>query len=331
MIDDLFILGSGFSKAVSSGIMPTLAELSNKIAPRLNEIFRSNELPPKKLGNNIEALLSYLAVDQAWLSKQQALRNRAAFLDLTEMIRDELDQSQNLFIVSNALKENIWYSSLVKKWDDNQNNIITFNYDLLIECAATKIPNVHQNDLMPVILTPVETRDGCGLLGGENHPSLQLYKLHGSSNWFYSGKSEFQGEVIYTIPVRDGIFTGKKEDIILATKDKVPLIVPPTLDKTSYFNNETIRIIWQAAGQAFKIAKRVFCLGYSFPETDMMIRHFILTNENPEGAKFYWINLSEHAGKLEDLLPENYTIDRTYLGTDSIKNFAEAYTQGKIS
>lgn len=343
MSDDLFILGTGFSSAVSSGKIQTLAQLSKELSPEIDKLFLGNEIPPDKLkGNkgkditgNIEHLLSYLAVEQPWLGKAQTMRNKAAFLDLSKMIAERISAKQEDAITDGFPH---WFLGLVQKWHECKANVITLNYDLLVEVAATNIDasavnhndrpsKVTQDDLLPVSLTNVLLRMA-GLYGGDDHHTLQLYKLHGSLNWYYSGKFEFHGETIYTVPVHKGKFE-IRNDHETAVKDKVPLVIPPTLDKTSFFNNETIRNIWSSAGSAFKKAKRVFCLGYSFPETDMMIRHFVLTNANPDGAKFYWVNLTGDDSRLKNLLPEHYTVDSSDWGNDPIKNFAETYAQGK--
>lgn len=332
VIQDLFILGSGFSKAISRGIMPTLSELSAAVGPQIDDIFLPQEKPPKQLLENIEALLSFLATDQPWLPKPHALRNRAAFLELSTLIANQLKKNQSEAL-GGTLNDS--WAGLVKKWHEQKVNVITFNYDLLVEIEATKVGGVNQNDLYPVVLTPALQREA-GVLGGTPCPTLQLFKLHGSLNWYYSGAADFHGETIYTNPVKTGAFE-EKEDHRLAVKDKVPLIIPPTLDKASFFNNETIRHIWWAAGEALKKANRIFCLGYSFPITDMMVRFFALMNQTPHKAVFYWINQKEWEDReqrreeFRKVFPEGCELDQKYVSEDAVERFAKDYVEGKVA
>ncbi len=343
MSEDLFILGTGFSSAVSARKVQTLVQLSWEISDDVDSLFLEHEIPSDKLkGNrskdiagNVEHLLSYLAIEQPWLGKSQAIRNRAAFLDISKLIADKIHEKQKETIKAGLPN---WFKNLVKKWHDHQCNIITFNYDLLVELASTiiKAPaidkperweSINQGDILQVPLTSALLRTAA-LYAGDDHKTLTLYKLHGSLNWYYSGKFEFHGETIYTVPVHEGNFE-IRPDHEIAVKDKVPLIIPPVFDKTSFFNNETVRSIWITAGNALKRAKRIFCLGYSFPATDMMVRHFVLSNTSSSGVKFYWVNLKEYEN-LADHLPENYIIDQSFLGNDSIERFAMAYATGDI-
>ena len=96
--------------------------------------------------------------------------------------------------------------------------------------------------------------------------TLRLLKLHGSINWYYSGTSGYAGEQLYfsrpsTSPMRDS-------DISWNTADLVPVIIPPSIDKTSFYTNISLRSQWTMAESALRLADRVFVLGYSCPTTD---------------------------------------------------------------
>ena len=57
--------------------------------------------------------------------------------------------------------------------------------------------------------------------------------------------------------------------------DKTPLIIPPVTDKLTYFNNETVRRLWQEASNALLVATRVFVIGYSLPISDLGMEFFL--------------------------------------------------------
>lgn len=232
-----------------------------------------------------------------------------------------------------------WLSELVNTWHKKRVNVITCNYDLLVEKEAAKIQAgnvsrgpggttgyITQDDLYPVAITPALLRQA-GVFADDPHETFRLFKMHGSINWYYSGSDEFYGESIYTTELPD---VGSNKECRAAVRDKVPLIIPPTLNKTVFFKNETIRIIWQTAGDALAQARRVFCLGYSFPITDMMFRFFTLTNKSKGKVTFYWVNISKHQGDLREILPKSYSINEDYIRNNAISSFAEDYSSGSI-
>src|SRR5205823_6172565 len=57
--------------------------------------------------------------------------------------------------------------------------------------------------------------------------------------------------------------------------DKQTLIVPPTAIKSRYFNNEIIRRQWQVARAILANADAVVVMGYSLPESDLLMRYFL--------------------------------------------------------
>ena len=88
---DVFLLGAGFSKAVSDD-MPLLQELSSQIRGRLSDLPESLST----LGDNIEIWLSYLSQPHPWLRESENLRNRALALEITEEIEKVLDEKEHL-------------------------------------------------------------------------------------------------------------------------------------------------------------------------------------------------------------------------------------------
>jgi len=243
---DIFILGAGFSKAVSSN-MPTLKELSFSLSEQIDSLFLPGQAPDDKIKCDIERFLSYLGQDYPWLGQALQLRNRAAFLELSQMIGNEIKKRQATIKINDLKK---WFQELIQLWYYERMDVITFNYDILIELfASSRVFNgLDVSDMYPVTLSPARTRSGRSVVDSDKIGkafSFSLYKLHGSLNYFYSGSQEYFGEPIYLQYEHYSEF----EPALMGgdVSDKVPLIVPPTIDKTSFFRNETIRKIWQQA------------------------------------------------------------------------------------
>ena len=322
-VSDVFILGAGFSKAVHKS-MPLLSELSEEVGNRLDPM--PHPLP--RLGNNLELWLTYLSQRQPWLREQHNLRNRALFLEITEKVRDVMDDSTELVL---QRVRPMWLDRLVSWWHRNGSTVVTLNYDTLIERAAGNIEydegsNLMPNHLYPVTLTEARRRDAM-VLSSQAPATFTLYKLHGSVNWYYSGSPSFSGEVIYYSHVAPwGSDRQLEEDSKDAATDKVPLIVPPTAEKSTYFQHETLRQIWATASQALWSATRVYCLGYSLPITDLGVR-FFLQHAGPIGQRqpLHIVNKRPDVlARYRELLGEAYEVDHAYSGQNAIETFVDA-------
>lgn len=303
---EVFLLGAGFSKAIHSS-MPSLKELSIRVRDK----FGIGRLPPPLagLGDDIELWLTYLSQPQPWLKEYYNLQNRALFLEMTEVTGRVLDESMR-----EALQQTCpdWLDSLITRWDNKKSSVITLNYDTLIERAARKA-GIEKENIYPVPFTDV--RRASGILGIEPESSFHLFKLHGSTNWYYSGASTFYGEVLYSSWVSS--WGERPEDTPegasrLAALDKVPLIVPPTSEKASYFQHETLRQIWLRASSVLDAATVIYCIGYSLPVTDLGIRFFL---QRKLGGKIPLIivNTDDNvAAHYQNLLSNSYDIDGKY-------------------
>ncbi len=303
----VFIVGAGFSKAVHSE-MPDLKELSTRVRGKCSGTFA---LPPPlmRLGDNIELWLTYLSQDQPWLKEYYNLQNRATFLHMAEVIGQVLD-STTRDAVGNDCPD--WLLMLIKWWNTNKSDVITLNYDTLIERAA-ETQEIDIRNMYPTPLTDI--RRAGGILAPDDSLNwFRLYKLHGSVNWYYSGAASFRGEVLYLSPVaRWGSSLGIENEWKWAASDKVPFIVPPTTEKATYFQHETVRLIWQKASAALGAASQVCCIGYGLPETDLGIR-FFLSHSNP-GSKVPLLVVNKDRSvvkRYHDLLGSSYDIDDTY-------------------
>jgi hypothetical protein len=310
---EVFILGAGFSKAVNS-LMPSLTELSIKVKERCG----SDKLPPPLLnfGDNIELWLTYLSQPQPWLKETHNLQNRALFIYMTEIIGQVLDEITKEVVGQDCPD---WFCSLMEWWHKNKSNVITFNYDTLIERAipkALKGADIEMPDVYPVSFPNIMSRRAT-LPEGFSKPSFLLFKLHGSVNWYYSGASSFYGEVLYRGAVAKwGESFDWENQSKSEASDKVPLIVPPTTEKATYFQHETLRQIWLKASAALDAATRIYCVGYSLPPTDLGVRFFLQHSKYSTKVPLVIVNKDKSiVERYKDLLGNSYEIDETYAAT----------------
>lgn len=330
-MSDIYILGAGFSKAISEA-MPVLVDLSDEILKRLPEIEPINALFPR----NLEMWMSYLSQNHPWLSEAQNARNRALFLEMSEAIYSVLLERMQIPI-SHPRPE--WLSNLVKCWNQEKTPVLTLNYDTLVErcvCAVLglkvevsmvgyTLKESVSAKLYPISLTPSWQRAPSRRTSASDPKSLPtLFKLHGSINWFYSGSLMGRDETIYFVPAtswndEDPIETRRNTE---PGSDKVPFIVPPLLEKNPFFQLPAIRSLWGQAGHELQRATRVFCLGYSLPETDITMRFFLQKNAPKARVKFHLItkpspNDVDLKGRFQRLLGGQYEIDDSFVREES--------------
>ena len=327
---DVFILGAGFSKAVSVE-MPTLVELSKKVKKRLLDKI---SLPPKfnNLDDNIETWMTFLSQEQPWLKQYEINLNRS----LAGRIRDQIGEIiYECTLKASRLEAHGWLNSLIESWHKNQATVITLNYDTLVERACRelkttdKINRILAKQMYPPYFTNIASRPGTAQWAEENIDTFSYLKLHGSLNWYYSGRDNFYGESIFfsDVPPLGSDNSENERKLRSKSRDKELLLIPPVYEKTGYFNNETVRSLWQDAGTALAEAKRVFVIGYSLPVSDLGMRFFLTDNQPQSSAEIYIVDIDPAVRcRFEELLPR-LSIYKTFIcEQNAVKKFSQQYT-----
>lgn len=271
------MLGAGFSRAVSE-VMPTLDRLGRLVVERLG--IEPDELGP--FNGNLEEWLTYLATDQPWLSESQNLENRGRSIRVIEAIHEAISHAD-----SEAARQPfaMWLQRLVWWMFDQTVSVATFNYDVLLERAASTLGLTGSwKDIYQIW---VDDRRSMTIYPAPPAGSVaRVFKLHGSISWAYAGPSAPISEKI--ILARDqlgwiGDMASKEAgaaDRELLYRDLVPMIVPPTFSKTSYYGNTSMRSQWRDASEELKQADHLVVMGYSLPPGDLNARHFVATSFN---------------------------------------------------
>jgi hypothetical protein len=345
-VDGLFILGAGFSRAISAE-MPLVSELRDVVAPfgwpdDLGSLLQ-------QLDFNIEHLLTYLATEIPFLSEVDVLRNRASFLQVSRGIGYAIGTIQDAVFGSTTCPD--WLTTLVATWDTQRAPVVTFNYDSFVEKAYETLgPDSDGNQRereqlysMPVAV--LNSRSGVGVLGGSTRTTFPLLKLHGSCTWLYSGSERFYGETVFRTRGKRGWVSDEyMAEINAEARDKVPLIVPPTTDKSAFFANESVRAQWREASFQLRGYADVYIIGYSLPETDMLVR--FLVSELDRGTRVTIVNKlrpetcrtaddvrEAFVARYRALLPvddSNINDDWVRVGDDVLPSFVDAVESGRV-
>lgn len=281
-VRDVFLLGAGFSRAISDH-MPLLPDLARGV---LDGYGRRDYVEPEVqalMEENFAHALSYLEHPKPWLSEADNLRHRALFLDFSSVIAELLDQAVRRTLEKGSDRSPVWLGRLIRHWHAGRCVVITLNHDTLIETVASTLEleggPLLAHFIYPPLLTDARLRSGDWQPFADRETFL-LLKLHGSTNWFYSGRAPAFGEPIYFVNPRD---PAAKDDPayrrrMRAVADKYPFLVPPIYDQSSLLTHETIRAHWLQAGQLLRQARRLVCMGYSLPPSDIIMHHFLRTS-----------------------------------------------------
>ena len=327
---DVFILGAGFSKAIHSA-MPTLKELSHEVMDRLHRL--NFPIPPslKALDDNIEYWITYLSQRQPWLSEYDNDFNRSMAGRIRNLIFEVIDERTSL--ASKSVTPT-WLSELIESWHHKQATVVSLNYDTLIERTAKnvrisdEVNRILAKQMYPPYFADVQARSGVGLWGAGKIDTLMFLKLHGSINWYYSGRDDFWGEtILYSEDLPSGHDVWQEKSFRRPqSRDKEPLIIPPVLEKTTYFNNETIKKLWQEAGFALKNATRVYIVGYSLPTSDMGMLFFLKNHSPGDSTPVQIIDIDQElVNRYRNLL--NWEFKTEFVqNRNPVETFVQSYT-----
>ena len=229
-MSEVFVLGAGFSKAIN-GAMPTLREVSESILPALSD--RDSKLANRlmRMGKNVELWMSYLSQPQPWLRVEENQYNASVAGVIRRQLRSQIEDAVQ---ETRAVPE--WMKALVTKWHCERATILTLNYDTLIERVASDV-KVRERDgmergLLPCDLYPSYLGYAGARAFGAWSPTatktFALFKLHGSTNWYYSGCRILWRTVLWTKTAAVDSVNGRRQELrqLEQVADKEALIIP---------------------------------------------------------------------------------------------------------
>jgi len=335
---EVFILGAGFSKAVSSE-MPLMRELTDEIFTHFKQRGDISQEVRSMLEEDFEKALTYLANENPWLRESENLRNRALYLELTHFIRAIIHKKSSGTDVWGINQPPLWLEALITHWHNNQSTVITLNYDTLIERVASgtywrrRQKPIPTGQIYPIDLTPASLRSA-GILAQEPIDTFRLFKLHGSINWFYSGQSQFYGENLFFVPCQLGVdrafdaLAGRdpESEDWQHIGDKTALIIPPILDKQIFFRHESLRSMWLQAAQAIRKATKLVSMGYSLPSGDLTMAQFLRSSAPKQLIPFQLVDASPKVDHFKTVLgKDSYAFKQEGDDVDCIPHFVVSH------
>lgn len=277
----IFILGSGFSKSVSS-TMPTLKELTLDLK-NINDKAHFYELTEfiretLSLSNNFDEVTTIENISSVILSKGLFYNNEEKIyydilrhqlmrwiFERIEAHTPEVDPSKkeqlNQFFSRHAYNAETGNS-------DDPSLFITFNYDLLLERLLMGLQNNHW--MFDYIIKLNDYRNRSHHIPEPHKQVFEYLKLHGSLNWFTApGADRNDLSNVYLIEDQDPT---KK---LIHLKD-IPVYIPMAFAKSEFFIGSLYNVLWNIARRCLEEAEEINFIGYGFPATDMDNLFFFL-------------------------------------------------------
>lgn len=338
----LFVLGAGFSKAYNPGRIPVtddflkIAEKEGYLKPD-NEHKELIEFVKNFFGDyssaNIEKIASFLTTELIPDIDQRDVYQDKLYRQLISIVTDTLGLIQDY-----PEKEEFRdiYQRFANNIVKNETNIITFNYDLILDnfLHNTGAWTVQSNYGVEI------PYDGKFLARGGDL-KMQYLKLHGSLNW---GRRIVPhpkyGDRIVMIPYPDVpilpispiAHTGFSSKPSVAPMFYEPFVIPPIMTKESFYREPVLQNIWYNAKGLLSKAEEIFIIGYSFPPADylaeLLFRQSLATSSSESNKKIWIINpAGDVMGRVKEIF---YNCECEHRSNDAIE-FLKEYNEDVIN
>jgi hypothetical protein len=277
----VYIIGAGFSRYANLPLMSDFYFKSKDIYFRLQSESDKKSFERvfsyfdeySKVKNimdadflNIEELLSIIEMDSYLTNKKGIYKDYINYLEKVIVLSSPAKiNNEGVFLIDESKNTEVYTQFLIKVFGiikptdtdraiqyydrdpQNENGIISLNYDLLLEKSLKRLNDFNINQFGPAYLSfdfdygleeKFITRS---YTSTPRYPQLKIAKIHGSINF-------------------------KSNDI--------PIIIPRTWNKTS---DKRMKPVWKHAYDLLSAANKIIFIGYSLAETDLYVKYLLIS------------------------------------------------------
>lgn len=249
----VIILGSGASAAYGIPGMPALkTHLLATAAPKdatPGDIVEWENFKARLGTVDLETALTEIRLPDA-MTRQVVVSTWDFLAPYDVLVFQKLLEKRTLFPLTSLYRH--LFSSI-----HHEINVVTPNYDLLAEYAADAGEMCHYTGFgYGHLRLRAKTQAPRIHLGGSPARTVNIWKVHGSFDWFRDGAG-----VVMALPS-----TGKRPP------NAEPVIVTPGIEKYRLTHDEPFLSIKQGADLALQSARSYFCIGYGFNDPHMQTK-----------------------------------------------------------
>lgn len=279
-MNKVYILGAGASAGYENSEVGLRSPTARNFFAKTGQLISDNHLNRGFFENLFRFLEKYYNLKESELSQCCIdIEEVLTVLDLNEdkfsFARRELIRLIYLTLDKILYGDPCPHHKCIVDQLDNDDTIITFNWDLLVDNLISK----HQAQKPDYQYTFDKIfRVGSWEPDRSVSKGPKLLKLHGSFNWMYCKKCEAAYAFVLTgktaaDQIRDPEDGRLKCPACKGQTD--PVIIPPTLSK-AYEVWTVINSAWERARKSLESADEIMIIGYSMPVTDFQAKWLFL-------------------------------------------------------
>lgn len=294
----IYVLGAGFSK--ESGF-PLIGEFTSQ--KTVDKLKKSLNKPMRK---RLEKVSNYFfdRISNRYCDDIESILNHVSVADYLYM--ESITEGKRSYPSEKIFDDLIWYivkllescskseipqiySDFIKKVHENQDTLISFNYDLIIE----------------TILEKLGITCDYGINKTKPEKSTTLFKIHGSVNWTYC--TSCKQFVFYPDYSTVKVLESKISCPNCKTKTLKPIIIPPILYKDTFYKNplyeELIRTLWGFTSDELVQADKIVFIGFSMSNTDSYAQELFKfsSNMNNNNLECHVVTTPKPKKKIQEL------------------------------
>ncbi|XDD43139.1 SIR2 family protein [Leptospira sp. WS60.C2] len=275
---DTYILGAGFSYSFAQDLFPltdTLVRIGIEKFPHPKSYSSLKELISRMFSDsesiNFENLATFLLNDPLKNITGNSLKNSEIYLDLIGLVANVLK------VEPSAIKSSPRFL-LLQKWisklNERGDSIITFNYDLILEQVLVELKWNPLTGYCMDFYIPGLDRQIPWVEPKANQ--IKYLKLHGSLNW------QMEKDAFYDVSEKRIYFSANNvsnywnnyfQGYYREKYSYYPYIIPPLIGKK--YENKSIQRLWHISQSLLENSKRIFIIGYSLPESDVIAEYML--------------------------------------------------------